>query len=108
MKELNRHGFSIIQGHSHRLGLIYKSTDKTRFAMECGWLGDQRKASYLSFGVADWKMGFGLLTVSRDRAYPSLVSVDPGGGFVVEGQWYGRTSTVTSNSIKEVEDAASG
>lgn len=92
IKELNRQGHSIVQGHSHRLGLLYKTTDKSRFAMECGWLGDIRKAAYLNYGVADWRTGFGLLTVSRDRAYPSLVSVDPGGAFLVEGKWYGRAN----------------
>jgi hypothetical protein len=59
-KEMLRHNKSIVQGHTHRLGVIYETTDRTRFALEAGWLGDIRKATYLDFpGVANWQSGFG-------------------------------------------------
>lgn len=88
MKELRRHGKSIVQGHSHRLGIVYHTTDKRRFAAEFGWLGDQRKASYISYGVADWSLGWGLLTVSGGVATPELIPVQPNGSFTVRGKRY--------------------
>jgi hypothetical protein len=88
LKELRRHGRSVVQGHSHRLGVVYHTTDKRRFAAEFGWLGDIRKASYLSFGVADWQLGFGLLTVTPHEAIPELIPVQPNGSFTVRGVRY--------------------
>jgi predicted phosphodiesterase len=68
-KELLRHNpdRGIIQGHTHRLGVIYETTNRTRFALEAGWLGDIRRAgSYLDYpGVANWQSGFGYLDGGR-------------------------------------------
>lgn len=90
MKELRRHGKSIVQGHSHRLGIVYHTTDKRRFAAEFGWLGDIDKAEYLSFkGIADWSLGFGVLTVVDGQTYPELVPVLKNGSFVFRGEKYG-------------------
>lgn len=88
LKELRRHGRSIVQGHSHRLGVVYHTTDRRRFAAEFGWLGDIRKASYLSYGVADWSLGFGLLTVTPNETVPELIPVQPNGSFTVRGVKY--------------------
>lgn len=88
LKELRRHGKSIVQGHSHRLGVVYHTTDRRRFAAEFGWLGDIRKASYLSFGVADWQLGFGLLTTASGESVPDLIPVQPNGSFTVRGERY--------------------
>jgi predicted phosphodiesterase len=90
MKELARHGKSIVQGHSHRLGIVYETKDRKRFGMECGWLGDIRKASYLEYeGVANWQMGFGLLTIDGSTVTPELIPVESNGSFLVHGKRYG-------------------
>lgn len=90
MKELKRHGRSIVQGHSHRLGIIHTASDRRRFAMECGHLFDQRKAHYLPFGLADWQMGFGLLTVDGQEVTPEIIPIANNGSFRVHGKAYGR------------------
>lgn len=75
-KEMTRHGRNVVQGHSHRLGLMFETTDRTRFALECGWLGDVKRAGYLSFkGIANWQQGFGELRVIGERVFPSAVHV---------------------------------
>ncbi len=89
-KERARHGISIVQGHTHRLGIGFDTTDRTRFWLECGWLGDIRKAGgYLSFpGVANWQMGFGYLYVDGSRVQPGIVPVDRQGRFWYNGVEY--------------------
>lgn len=91
-KEMLRHGQSIVQGHTHRLGVLYETTDRTRFALEAGWLGDIRRAgSYLDFpGVANWQSGFGFLNVDDKRVTPGVVPVHERGRFVFHGHSYGR------------------
>lgn len=89
-KELLRHGKSIVQGHTHRQALLWESTDRHRFALEGGWLGDIKKATYLSFpGVANWQQGFGYLYVDGQRVTPGVVPVHQGGRFVFNGRKYG-------------------
>jgi UDP-2,3-diacylglucosamine pyrophosphatase LpxH len=89
-KEMVRHGQSIIQGHTHRLGVIHENTDRQRFALEAGWLGDIRKATYLDFpGVANWTTGFGYLHVDGKRVTPGVVQVHERGRFTFHGRTYG-------------------
>jgi predicted phosphodiesterase len=90
-KEMLRHGQSIVQGHTHRLGLLFETADRQRFALEAGWLGDIRTAgSYLDFpGVANWQQGFGYLTVDGRRVTPGVVPVHKGGRFTFHGRHYG-------------------
>jgi hypothetical protein len=84
-KEMMRHGRNVVQGHSHRLGLMFETSDRTRFALEAGWLGDIRRAGYLSFkGVANWQQGFGELRVIGNRVFPSVIRVQ-GGTIAVAG-----------------------
>lgn len=80
-KEVKRHGKSVVQGHSHRLGLVWETTDRDRFALEAGWLGDVRKAGYLDFqGVANWQLGFGELLISDSgKVYPQVRKLYPDG-----------------------------
>jgi predicted phosphodiesterase len=91
-KELLRHNpdRGIVQGHTHRLGVIYETTNATRFALESGWLGDIRRAgSYLDFpGVANWQQGFGFLEVEGKRVTPGVVPVFPKGRFSFHGRSY--------------------
>jgi predicted phosphodiesterase len=89
-KEMLRHNKSIVQGHSHRLGIIYETTDRTRFALEAGWLGDISAATYLDFpGLANWQAGFGYLYSDGDRVTPGVVPVHDKGRFVFNGRIYG-------------------
>jgi predicted phosphodiesterase len=92
-KELLRHNpdRGIIQGHTHRLGVIYETTNRTRFALEAGWLGDIKRAgSYLDFpGVANWQSGFGYLFVDGKRVAPGVIPVFDRGVFSFNGRTYG-------------------
>jgi predicted phosphodiesterase len=90
-KELLRHNKSIVQGHTHRLGVLYETTDRTRFALEAGWVGDIRRAgSYLDFpGVANWQQGFGFLSVDGKRVTPGVVPIHEKGRFTFHGRSYG-------------------
>lgn len=89
-KERVRHGQSIVQGHTHRLGLGYDTADRTRFWMECGWLGNIRTAgSYLAFkGVANWQIGFGYLVLDGSHVTPHIVPMRPDGSFTFERREY--------------------
>lgn len=89
-KEMLRHNRSIVQGHTHRLGVLYETTDITRFALEAGWLGDIRRAgSYLDFpGVANWQQGFGFLEADGKRVSPGVVPVHAKGRFTFRGRTY--------------------
>jgi predicted phosphodiesterase len=72
-KERSRHGMSIVQGHTHRLGLGWDYQERPRFWMECGHLYDTSKAGYLEFeGQANWQHGFGVLHVRDEQVYPSV------------------------------------
>jgi predicted phosphodiesterase len=88
-KEMLRHNQSIVQGHTHRLGVIYETTDRTRFALEAGWLGDIRKATYLDFpGVANWQSGFGYFYRDGNRVAPGVIPVFDKGKFSFCGKSY--------------------
>lgn len=79
-KERMRHGSSIVQGHSHRAGLIADTQGKRRFySMECGHLMDIKLAHYLDFhGTANWQQAFGILRVIEGCTYPELYYIDKG------------------------------
>lgn len=78
-KERMRHGVSVVQGHTHRLGIGYDTQDRTRFWMECGHLYDTAKAGYLDFkGKANWQHGFGVLHVRDNKVFPSVHLIDNG------------------------------
>lgn len=89
-KERVRHGKSVVQGHSHRLGLGFDTSDTQRFWLEAGWLGNIRHATYLSFpGLANWSMGFGTLVVDGKKVTPSIHVVNGDGSFMYGGKKYG-------------------
>ena len=81
-------GLSIIQGHSHRLGITYRTTDKTRVGIEAGHLSDQKKASYISYGRANWQMGIAILNVNGSRVHPEVIPIAPNGSFQYGGEDY--------------------
>lgn len=86
-KERLRHGSSIVQGHSHRAGIVADTQGKRRYyAMECGHLMDVGKAHYLDFkGISNWQQAFGILRVVDGRTFPELHYIDSGKA-VVNGQ----------------------
>lgn len=89
-KERMRHGHSIVQGHTHRLGLGFDTQDRTRFWMECGHLLDIKQAHYLEFqGLANWQQGFGFLVKDGSRITPGIVQVHNRGRFHFNGSHYG-------------------
>lgn len=89
-KERMRFGTSIVQGHTHRLGLGYDTQERTRFWLEAGHLLDVSKADYLDFpSMANWQQGFGMLHVVGNKTFPSVHRID-GGRTVVHGKVYER------------------
>lgn len=84
-KERVRHGRSVVQGHTHRLGVGWDTADKTRFWFECGWMGDITRAGYLDFaGVANWQLGLGALVVDGNHVSPLPIPMRRDGSFIFE------------------------
>lgn len=73
-KERMRHGVSVVQGHTHRLGLGFDTQgNKTRFWLEAGCLCDVRKMEYLDYqGIANWQLGCGVLYIKGSRVHPTI------------------------------------
>lgn len=87
-------GQSVVQGHSHRLGIATESvgwgaeTSTTLYGVEAGHLADITKADYLRLNRGNWTMGFSILRMSRDLVVPQIVPMTHYGTFMVEGQDY--------------------
>lgn len=77
-KERVRHGTSVVQGHSHRLGLGWDRQERARFWMECGHLTSPDALGYLDFDHANWQQGFGMLHVLNDQVFPSVHAIHNG------------------------------
>lgn len=86
-------GASVVQGHSHRMGLYFHSASaggqvlRTRIGVEAGHLMDMRLASYLKGGSGNWQQGLPPLHIEGDVVTPALVPV-LGNGFTVQGSRY--------------------
>lgn len=80
LKMVKTLGLSVVQGHSHRLGVIHETTDKRRTAFEAGHLCDVNQASYLTYpGIANWQMGAGVLYVDQARVHVEALSLEVNG-----------------------------
>lgn len=77
-KERTRHGMSVVQGHSHRLGLGFDYQERDRFWMECGHLTSAKALGYCDFDHANWQQGFGLLKIYGDRVFPTIHAIHEG------------------------------
>jgi UDP-2,3-diacylglucosamine pyrophosphatase LpxH len=78
-KERHRLGRSIVQGHTHRLGLGWDTQERDRFWMECGHLKDVQQATYLSYvGQANWQQGFGALHIDGKAVFPTIHKITKG------------------------------
>lgn len=85
-KERMRFGHSIVQGHTHRLGVGWDRQERSRFWLEAGCLLNFRKADYLDFeGQANWQHGFALLHVDGQNVWPEVVPIH-GGKAVLHGR----------------------
>lgn len=94
MRAANKIGKSVIQGHTHRLGVSaetygYQGKTYTRWGVEVGNLMDIRKADYLKSGSANWQQGFAIIHIEGSRVYPELIPVQKDGSFMASGKLYG-------------------
>jgi hypothetical protein len=99
LKMTRKLGCNVVQGHTHRLGLITETygyravnadseTGPFRYdltGMECGHVSDVDAAGYLAFGAANWQMGMGLIHYKpwTEKSQPEPVRIAPDGSFVV-------------------------
>ncbi len=89
LKMVRDTGLSTVQGHGHRLGIVYRTEDRQRCGVECGHISDQRRASYIRYGHANWQMGFAVLYVNGSQVHPVLVPMKPNGSFQWDTEDYG-------------------
>lgn len=59
---------SVVCGHTHRLGIVYRSdgvpglnTGRTLFGMEVGHMMDLTKVTYVKTGSMNWQAGYGIV-----------------------------------------------
>ena len=89
-------GYSIVCGHTHRMGLMHHSegvagkNTRTVWGMEVGNLMDAKQASYLKGGINNWQQGFGLLWVDGKTVQPQLVPIQKDGSFMAVGKMWGK------------------
>lgn len=88
------HGKSVVQGHTHRLGIStftessgYKM-GRTLWGMEVGNLMRFSAAKYTK-GTANWTQGFGILRVEGSKVSPQIVPIERDGSFIVDGKVFG-------------------
>ena len=87
-----RTGMSVVCGHTHRAGLIPHTesfngrTRRTVWGMEVGNLMNQRLASYLKAGIANWQQAIGILTIDGKNVTPQLIPLHSDGSFIVNGK----------------------
>ena len=89
-------GKSVVCGHTHRAGLLHYSESlagvptRTIWGLEVGNLMDQKKASYLKAGIANWQQAFGILYIDGKKVTPQLIPIHKDGTFVVNGKVWGK------------------
>lgn len=75
MAELEYSGTSVIQGHTHRLGQVYKTNELGEFVgIECGCLCERKPWYRLKGkrGMMDWQQGFVIVNV-KDNSFSTQV-----------------------------------
>lgn len=75
-----RFGKSVVMGHTHRLGLVGKSSGyagnvSTLWGLEVGNLMNMKMAQYLKGATANWQQGFGIIKVDGDHVRAEAVSI---------------------------------
>lgn len=90
MGAARKFGKSVVQGHSHKLGVISEThgyggkITQQLTGFELGHLMDQKLASYLQLGTSNWQLGFGILHVDGQHVKPEPVPIAKG-RFTVDG-----------------------
>ena len=86
---------NVVCGHTHRQGIIYRSTGlrgrlQPLFGFEAGHLMHVRQAAYTRpLNAPNWQMGFGLLEVSGNLVNPIPIAMRPDGSFTWAGKEWG-------------------
>lgn len=93
MKMVEKFDRSVVQGHSHRMGIVTKTVGygthtRSLVALEAGHLSDVLQADYVKYNSANWQMGFALLEVLGDTVLPEIIPITPRGSFRVHGVSY--------------------
>jgi len=89
-------GLSVVCGHTHRAGLLHYTesvsgvSTRTIWGLEVGNLMDQKKASYLKGGIANWQQAIGMLYIDGQKVTPKLIPIHKDGTFVVDGKVWGK------------------
>jgi hypothetical protein len=89
-------GLSVVCGHTHRAGLLHYTesvsgvSTRTIWGLEVGNLMDQKKASYLKGGIANWQQAIGVLYIDGQKVTPKLIPIHKDGTFVFDGKVWGK------------------
>ena len=95
VKLVERMGKNVVCGHTHRQGIIWRSTGlrgrlQPLFGFEAGHLMAVRKAAYTRpLNAPNWQMGFGLLEVSGSIVNPIPIIMDTNGSFTWDKKRWG-------------------
>ncbi|MFC9974325.1 metallophosphoesterase family protein [Spirillospora sp. NPDC127200] len=108
VKKLDR---SVVMGHTHKLAVSPETVgvgrrQRTLFGFEVGHLMDPLKAEYLTQGVSNWQLGFGVLEVGRYGATPVPIYMDRDGSFVYSGERWGAIKRAGNGKFAPVATAA--
>ena len=94
-KLVERMGKNVVCGHTHRQGIIWRSTGlrgrlEPLFGFEAGHLMAVKKAAYTRpLNAPNWQMGFGMLEVSGSLVNPIGIIMRPDGSFTWGGKTWG-------------------
>lgn len=95
LKLVERMNRNVICGHTHRQGLIWRSTGlrgrlEPLFGFEAGHLMAVKKAGYTKpLNAPNWQMGFGLLEVYGNLVNPISIRMAENGSFIWDKKLWG-------------------
>ena len=82
---LDRFSTSVIHGHTHRAGIVWRTTEgRARWGMEVGHMMRESAATYTL--SPDWQKGFGVLWHDGNTTRPEFVPVRADGTFWFDGR----------------------
>ena len=82
MMEAASYGYPIVMGHSHRLGLVFKSRPGLApiWGVESGHLCEPGKLDYLASGFANWQVGMSIVSFVDGVVIPQPLPFHKSGG----------------------------
>lgn len=95
LKLVERMNKNVVCGHTHRQGLIWRSTGlrgrlETLFGFEGGHLMHVKRAGYTKpLNAPNWQMGFGLLEVHGNMVNPISIRMAENGSFIWDKKIWG-------------------